>query len=333
MTRPVRIAAVAVVLVAAAVASLSLLRGRTGSSPDVKATLRLKWVYSAGFAGPIMGKEKGFFKKRGLDLTINPGGPQLDPIKLVAAGTDQFGITGADRLLLARQEGFPVVAIGLDNRYSFVVFTTLAKSGIRKPKDFEGRTVGIQQDDTFTVYQAMVKAAGVDRRRVKEVTVGFDLAPLLEGKVDVYPSYVINQPVILRSQGIAIEVINPRDYGVDFMGNVYFTSEAYLRANPKAVEAFVYGLAEGLQYTISNPREAVDVAVAKDPSLKRADELALLNALIPQINVAGRRLLWMERADWERTQAIMLDQGLLKRPIDLDRAFEARFVRAFYQRN
>lgn len=296
---------------------------------EFNTSLRLKWTYSAGFAGAIVAKEKGFFKERGIDVSIEPGGPELDPIKLVASGSNTFGIVGGDRLLLARQEGVPVIAIGLENRHSFVTFTALRDSGIKTPKDFEGRTVGIHHDDTYTVYQALMERARVDREKVKEVSVGWDVAPLLEHVVDVYPSYVINQPVILKNRGINVNVIKPWEYGVKFVGNVYITSETFLQEYPEAVEAFMGGLIDGWKYTYEHPEEAVNIVTSQAKELNRDEELALLSALISHIK--ERNVMSIDDSDFADTQNIMLKQGLLKTPLDLSSVYTDKFVVNYYE--
>jgi len=40
-------------------------------------TIQLKWVAQAQFAGYFVAKDKGFYKEAGLDVTINPGGPDV----------------------------------------------------------------------------------------------------------------------------------------------------------------------------------------------------------------------------------------------------------------
>src|SRR6267378_6266541 len=66
-----------------------------------KASLRLKWLPQAQFAGFYVGLAKGYYKAQGIDLTINPGGPNLVAENLVAGGSDQFGLGGGEESLLA----------------------------------------------------------------------------------------------------------------------------------------------------------------------------------------------------------------------------------------
>jgi NitT/TauT family transport system substrate-binding protein len=305
--------------------------------PATKASVRLKWTYSAGFAGLIAGVENGDFKNRGLELTLEPGSAQLDPIRQVASGQDQFGMCGADRLLQARDQGIPVVAIALENRDSFVGFTALKDSGIDNPKAFEGHTVGTMNDDTFTIYQALINKQGVDRSKVKEKPVGYDMQALLSHDVDVYPSYVINQPVVLKERGIDVEVIRPKIFGVDFAGVVYFTTERYLRDHRSEVEAFVFSLIDGWKYAMDHSGDIVDKACHHDSSLKINEETRLLVALIDELKAqqksTGRNMLWIEPGDFAETQRIMLDQKLLPRPVDLNSAVNDEFVKKYYSLN
>ena len=86
----------------------------TGSSGgEAKSvSLRLAWVYDMAEVGIFVADRKGYFREEGLNVKIEPGGFGLDPIKPVAAGTNDFGVGGAGNLLLARAQGVPVVAFG-----------------------------------------------------------------------------------------------------------------------------------------------------------------------------------------------------------------------------
>ena len=49
-------------------------------------TLQLKWVTQAQFAGYYVAKDKGLYEEAGLDVTINPGGPDIAPPQVIAGG-------------------------------------------------------------------------------------------------------------------------------------------------------------------------------------------------------------------------------------------------------
>ena len=96
-----------------------------------KTSLRLAWVYDMAEAGLFVAQDQGSFRKNGIDIKIEQGGLGLDPIKLVAAGTNDFGVAGAGNLLLARAQGVPVVAIAAEFQHTPVGFIVRANSNIQ----------------------------------------------------------------------------------------------------------------------------------------------------------------------------------------------------------
>ncbi|MGP0088360.1 MAG: ABC transporter substrate-binding protein, partial [Xanthobacteraceae bacterium] len=63
-------------------------------------TVRLKWLHQAQFAGYYVAKDKGYYETAGLDVSIQPGGSDFPAIQMVAGGNEQFGVTGADQILI-----------------------------------------------------------------------------------------------------------------------------------------------------------------------------------------------------------------------------------------
>src|SRR5690349_13750171 len=103
------------VLAAFAAAAIGLQGIGMGAAPAaaqdmVDASLRLKWLTQAQFAGFYVALEKGYYKDEGINLTINPGGPNLLTENLVATGADTFGLSGGtDSVFAARDKGMPIV--------------------------------------------------------------------------------------------------------------------------------------------------------------------------------------------------------------------------------
>jgi ABC-type nitrate/sulfonate/bicarbonate transport system substrate-binding protein len=121
-----------------AVASITLLGLSSlcaSAYADEGITLRLKWLNQAQFAGFYVAQEKGYYKSAGLDVNIQPGGPDFPAVQMVTGGNEQFGVTGADQILIARSKGVPVVALAVVYRRNAFVLFSLAKSGINGPAD------------------------------------------------------------------------------------------------------------------------------------------------------------------------------------------------------
>src|SRR6266849_6803611 len=87
-----------------------LARAAAAAKPE-SVTMRLGWLANAQYAGDFVALDKGWFKERGIDLRIDPGGPNIDPISLTAAGSNTVGnVASIAALLLARSNGLPVKA-------------------------------------------------------------------------------------------------------------------------------------------------------------------------------------------------------------------------------
>jgi len=111
-------------------------RSETPPQPSVvKVSIRLQWVHQAQFAGVYAAKEKGFYRDQHLDVTIYPGGADFNAIKLVAAGSNDFGIWTADQLVLARSQGIPVKGLAAIFQRSLACFMSKQSSGIKSPTD------------------------------------------------------------------------------------------------------------------------------------------------------------------------------------------------------
>ena len=105
-----------------------------------KVSLRLKWLPQAGYAGFYVAQAKGYYKDEGIDLTINPGGPNLLAENLVASGADTFGLGGGiESILAARDKNLPLVAIGMTHQITPFVFVAKKDGPVKTIEDFRGK--------------------------------------------------------------------------------------------------------------------------------------------------------------------------------------------------
>ena len=217
-------------------------------------TLRLKWLNQAQFGGYYVAKDKGYYAAAGLDVSIQPGGSDFPAIQMVAGGSEQFGVTGADQILIARSKGVPVVAIAVIYRESPFVLFALKKSGITKATEFSGRNVGLKIGGSEElIYRSVLKSAGVDKASLHEMPVKFDLSPLLTGQVDIWPGYVINEVIAAEEKGFDVSVIKPSDYGVRMYADTLFTTERMLKEQPELVKKFVAATVHGWTDAVADP--------------------------------------------------------------------------------
>lgn len=292
-----------------------------------KVSIRLKWLNQAQFAGFYYADKAGYYKNEGLDVTLNAGGLDFPAIQMVAGGSDNFGVAGADQILLAREKGVPVVALAAIYQQTPLVLFSLKESNITKPSDLIGKKVGIKYgQDEELIYRATLNAAGVDQKRINEVPIKYDLSLLLNKKVDAMLGYSINEPFVIQEKGRETNLIYPADYGVHFYSDTLFTSERMIREKPDVVRRIVEATVKGWEQAVKNPEQAVAYTLQSDTNLARDHEAKMLNASIHLVKRDDKPIGSMDRATWMSMQDLLLKQGFMKQPVDIDKVFTAEFL-------
>ena len=299
--------------------------------PLENAVLKLKWLHQAQFAGNYVAKEKGFYAEEGINVSIEEFSFGNPTIGAVARGDADFGITGADELLLARAKGIPIKAIAVIYRINPVCAYSLKKSGIAKPADFIGKKVGLERGTNVDLlYYAMMAKLGIDRSKIREIAIGYDASELLNGSTDVSTGYIINEPHQAIEAGYEVNTILMADYGAGIYADVIFATEDMLESKPMLVEGFLRATLKGWQYAIENEEEAVGIVMGYAKDRARSHEAYMLGQSVPLIHTGELRIGEMEKSGWEQTKRVMVEQGMLKESIDLESAYTVDFTRRAY---
>ena len=299
--------------------------GETGELKKV--VLRLKWVHQAQFAGFYAAVEQGYYEEAGLEVEIRPGGSDFPSVQMVASGSEHFGVTGADQILLGREKGVPVKALATIYRETPFVLFALKESGITSMEDLEGQRIGVKLGGNEELtYRAMVNNAGIDGSAVDEMPVKFDLSPLLTGQVKAWPGYVINEVLAAEALGHEVNVIKPQDYGINFYADTLFAKEELIEKDPELVRSFVQASMKGWEYALDNPEEAAEMGLNYGENLKLEHEINMMNASIPLLQPDNRPLGKMEESAWETLQESLMELEFLKESQDLSTIFTNEFL-------
>ena len=175
------------------VAGRELSGGRLCSLPRAGAltpvTVQLAWTHQAQFAGLYAADQKGYFAAEGLDVTFVEGGAGVDKLAPVLDGSAQFGVAGADELILARAEGKPLRAIATIYRRSPIVFIALSEKGITRPQDFVGKTIRAPANVAPSLH-AMMARVGISPDQYTVVDLPADVKMFASGDVPVWGVYL-----------------------------------------------------------------------------------------------------------------------------------------------
>lgn len=317
-------AVVLLFLVLAAIAAIAYScwpRPRPGK-PLTPVSVRMKWLYAGTMAPWFAGVDQGFFRDAGIDLVIHPGGPDNNAVVLVASGSDTFGIAGADEVLMARQRGVPIVAVGVIFKESPIAFISKPSRAVTTPADWTDKIVEVSYGSNAEFQYRALKAK-FGAQPAKEVPYTFSLAPFIEDKVDVSVAYVMDQVVTLRRSGIDVRVLSAASQGINPYGDVVIVREDTLRDRPDLVRAFANATWRSFRWSIDNEDAAVASLVEAAPTLKPDNEREVWRASIPLVlgpdtpELVGR----MESARWVETWNLVKQFGGSDRDIDLNAAY------------
>jgi NitT/TauT family transport system substrate-binding protein len=301
-------------------------------APDA-VTVQLSWLHTVEFAGFYVAVEKGFYAAENLAVSLLPGGPDADPLKSVKDGTAQFGVTSGNELVRARAANIAVTAIMAIFRRSPLVVMSLPDSGIKRPQDLAGKTVGVisdRLDSTWDIqFLALLKQLKIDAQSMKFVAIQdyTGANELTSGRVQAVSGFFsTNEPVQARLDGLKPNLIFYSDYGIQIYANALFAQNAFLNSQPDLAQRFVRATLKGYQYALEHSDEAARFALKFDQNLDLKLQTATMEAQIPLIDSGDGLVGSMDLAVWQSTQDALLKQGLLSAPIDLLTVFTNRFI-------
>lgn len=287
------------------------------------------------FAAAYVAQEKGYFAEQGLDVDIRHAA-QGEHLSLLMADEIQFTTVDANTVLQRRaQPGLPIVAVSLFGQRGQQAFLALAESGIRSPKDWEGKTFGYKVS-VPPDYLAILEAAGVERSRIEEVRVGFDPRILTEGKVDVLAAFKSNEPNVIRNLGFETTVFDAADYGVPTLGLVYVTREDVIAENADVVRRFLKATMKGAEFAAdpANEEETLDVILKYAENEDREHMRFMLRAELADAEspeTKSKGIGWMTDAQWRAFHDSLVKYGALSEPIEVQNAFTTRFLEEIYE--
>ncbi len=182
--------------------------------------IQLSWIPAVEFAGESLALHQGFYSDEGLDMDLRPGGPDVDPTSLTVAKQVLIGLNDVMYAALAFGNGAPIKVIATTYQKNPTAIASLAAAPILTPQDMVGKRIGVQSGAESAI-EAMLLLNAVDPASVTMVPVGYDPAPLAAGEVDGFLSFITNQPVALKVQGIETATMLLADYGVSQATDVF----------------------------------------------------------------------------------------------------------------
>jgi len=283
-------------------------------------TLQLKWVTQAQFAGYYVAKAKGFYKAENLDVTIKPGGPDINPEQVIAGGGANVVVDWMPSALAAREKGVPIVNIAQVFQRSGMELTCRKDSGIRSPADFKGKTLGVWfSGNEYPFLAWMSKLHLSTNGGPNGVTVlkqGFNVDPLLQKQAACISTMTYNEYWQLIEAGMKpsqLVVFKYSDEGVATLEDGLYATQAEI-GNPAMADKlarFLKASMEGWKYAMDHQADAVKIVLANDTTgaQTKAHQTRMMSEIAKLLVPDPHGLGYLDVAAYERTVKELMEGG------------------------
>lgn len=294
-----------------------------------KVIVLLDWFPNTNHTGIYVAKEKGYFTKENLDVSIlQPA--EGENVQVVAAGKADFAVSSQESVIQARTAGIPLVSIGAIIQHNTSAFASLSESNIKTVKDFEEKRYGgwgslIEE----TVIKAVMKDRKADYSKVKNITIGeTDFFKTIGRDSDFQWIFYGWDGIEARRRGIKLNTIMLKDLNpiLDYYTPVIVTSEDYVKNKKELVKRFMRAVAEGYEFSIKNPTEASRILIKSAPELNQ--ELVKQSQIYLSQEYQSDALKWgIQREEvWRRYARWLSDHKLIKKMINVKETFTNEFL-------
>ncbi len=296
---------------------------------DDKLALQLKWVAQAQFAGYFVAHDKGFYKEVGLDVTVKPGGPDINPSQVIAGGGADVVVDWMPSALATREKGVPLSNIAQVFQRSGMELTCRKDSHITKPADFKGHTLGVWFAGNEYPFLAWMAKLGLKTTGAPDgVTVlkqGFNVDPLVQKQADCISTMTYNEYWQVIDKGYKpdqLVVFKYEDQGVATLEDGLYTLEKNLAdpAMSNKLARFLKASFKGWDYALNHQDEAVKIVLANDASgaQTKKHQTRMMGEIAKLVAGSKQGIGYLEPAAYERTVSELLasqsDPVISKKP-------------------
>lgn len=222
-----------------------------------------QWMPQAQFAGYYVAQDTGIYARRGLEVTILPGGPDHPPSRALAEGRADVASLWLTTAMRLRDQGTPLVNVAQLFGRSSLVLVAKKASGIRAPADLRGRKVGVWDGDFLLLPLEFFRRYDVAPQLV---TLGSTVNLLLRGGVDATIATWFNEYHTILNAGVEPHELTTfffHEHGLNFPEDGLYCLEDTVRRDPERIADFVQASLEGWQRAFVDPEAAVRAVMAR----------------------------------------------------------------------
>ncbi len=315
-----------------AFATLSSLLFVAGASAQDKVTFATNWLAEAEHGGHYQAVADGTYLKYGLDVTIRPGGPQLNNrLQLISGRVEFYMNANLVPSFTAIEQRVPVKAVAAMFQKDPFIFMSHPGEGFDKWEDLKNATAFVGNEALASIFQWLKQEYGFREERVKPYT--FNPAPFIADKKSIQQGYATSEPFEVERQGkFKPNVFLAADYGFDTYSTLIETRNDIIAKRPDLVQRFVDASIIGwYNYIYGDNRAANELIKKSNPEMTDA-QIAFSIAKLKEHGIvdSGESLSHgigaMSDARMKSFFDKMAKAGVVKADIDFKQAYTLQFV-------
>jgi putative hydroxymethylpyrimidine transport system substrate-binding protein len=312
MPKPsLRITSAAVLIAGLMTSGIAEAASCSAPAEEKEVTLMGDWLPWAS-QGPFIAADlAGYYKEEGLAFKLLAPANPADPIKLVARGKVQFSLTYVPEIMIARDTAIPVTSVATTLRVLSSGLFFKSDSGIKKPADLKGKTLGVGPKLDAQAYLASVlEAGGLTTKDVNVVDPGFSHVPMMmAGKLDAAHGLTYSEGLAadeeLAKQGKPpVSWFMYKDYGVPaFYYQVLAANGDWAKRHPNTVCRFLRASLKGVDAWLNNPDAALTKIIKEDDAFTAEQHRKIFEATKTHWKTDGvafkqDAVVWTQARDW-----------------------------------
>jgi putative hydroxymethylpyrimidine transport system substrate-binding protein len=303
--------------------------GSTSGSdrPNQEATLLLDFTPNGVHAGIYLALAREYDDAEGVTLDVQAPGASTDALRQLQGGRADMAILDIHDLGIARQEGADLV--GVMAVVQRPLASVLAQPGVRRPRELEGRRVGVTGlPSDVAVLRSVVEGDGGDPDAVRTTTIGFEaVRTLLAGRVDGATAFWNVEGVALKERRPQMREFRVDDFGAPAYPELVLTvTRRALEEERPVIAAAIRALQRGYTQAQVDPESAVTALVDADSGLDRSAATAQLDAVAPSFTAGARAYGELREGVLREWAAWDVEFGILDERPDVDEAFDLSLV-------
>ena len=295
------------------------------------------WKAQAEHGGFYQALAEGLYAKRGLDVKIIQGGPDVNVPQLLAGGAADFGMGSNSFISLNMvKTGVPIRAVMAIFQKDPQVLISHPRRDINSLADMKGKPVLISAATMNAFWPWLRAKFGFSDRQIRRYT--YNLAPFIQDPNAIQEGYLTSEPFTVEQQAHwAPKIFLLSDFGYPGYANMVLVPQKWIDTNRQAVQKFVDATRDGWLHYLDNP--------AKGNALIKRDNPDISDAILAQALDKMKRyelllsgdgkafgLGSMTDGQWKLFYDTMASEGLYPKGLDYKKAYDLSFVRATLQK-